>query len=86
MELLLLTQGWRRYVWNPISSFYEGQPFLTDEINGTQTLKKNTKEKQSQNSEQLIKVSGPTGNTLFVWADSLGQFTVSTDMMKGLRG
>lgn len=86
MELLLLTQGWRRYVWNTISSFYEGQPFLTDEINGTQTLKKNTKEKQSQNSEQLIKVSGPTGNTLFVWADSLGQFTVSTDMMKGLRG
>ena len=28
MELLLLTQGWRRYVWNTISSFYEGQPSM----------------------------------------------------------
>lgn len=34
LDLLLLTQGWRRYVWNAAEPEYQGQPFLTDEING----------------------------------------------------
>lgn len=86
MELLLLTQGWRRYVWGMEQSTYQGKPFLTDEIEGIQTLKRKKKGEQNQGTEQLIQISGATGNSLFTWADSTGHFTVSTEMMKELRG
>lgn len=86
MNLLLLTQGWRRYIWNKECPVYKGEPFLTDEINGIQTLKSKKKGEQNQGTEQLIQVSSAEGNALFVWADSAGCFTVGTDMMKELRG
>lgn len=85
MELLLLTQGWRRYVWNTTGSAYTGQLFLSDEINGTQTIK-SKKGQQGQDTEQLIQISGAKGNSLFIWADSTGNFTVDTKMMNELRG
>lgn len=86
MELLLLTQGWRRYVWNTINPSYGGQSFLTDEINGIQTLKSKKKDAQKQGTQQLIQISGSDGNTQFIWTDSIGNFTVDTDMMKQFRG
>ena len=86
MELLLLTQGWRRYAWNAASPTYKGHPFLTDEINGVQTIQSRKKREQHQSTEQLIQVSGATGKSLFTWAGSTGHFTVGTDMMKELRG
>lgn len=86
MNLLLLTQGWRRYIWNKECPVYKGEPFLIDEINGVQTVKSKKKGEQNQGTEQLIQVSGAEGNALFVWADSAGCFTVGTDMMKELRG
>lgn len=86
MELLLLTQGWRRYVWGMKQPTYPGKPFLNDEIKGIQTLKSKKKSEQNQRTEQLIQISGAEGNSLFIWADSTGRFTVGTEVMKGLRG
>lgn len=86
MELLLLTQGWRRYVCGMKQPTYQGKPFLTDEIEGIQTLKSKKKNEQNQGTEQLIQISGAEGNSQFIWADSTGRFTVGTDQMKELRG
>lgn len=86
LDLLLLTQGWRRYVWSTASPTYEGQPFLFDEVNGFQIIKSKKKEHQQQILNQLIQVSGPEGNSMFIWSDSIGHFTVEVDMMKELRG
>lgn len=86
LDLLLLTQGWRRYIWNMDNLIQRGQLFLTDEINGMQVLGTKKREKQKRNLEQLIQVSGSESNSMFVWADSIGQFTVKSDMMNELRG
>ncbi|MEQ3163089.1 hypothetical protein AAA214_08090 [Parabacteroides goldsteinii] len=86
LDLLLLTQGWRRYIWDMTNPAYQGNIFLTDEITGTQTVRSNKKNVNDQKSEQLIQVSGPEGNSLFVWTDSAGRFTVDQNMMKELRG
>jgi len=86
LDLLLLTQGWRRYVWNAVESDYQGQPFLTDEINGIQTLKSKKKAKQNEGAEQLIQIFGAKGNSQFIWTDSTGHFMVDPDKMKALQG
>lgn len=82
LDLLLLTQGWRRYSYNVQSP----KMFLSDEISVSQTIASKKKGEKLQNSEQLIQVSGAEGNSLFVWGDSLGQFKIDTDMMKELMG
>ncbi|WP_337940421.1 hypothetical protein [Parabacteroides sp.] len=86
MDLLLLTQGWRRYVWSADRLPYHGEIFLPDEISGTQTIGSKKKSKETQSTEQLIQVSGAEGNSVFVWADSAGCFTIDTDIMKDVRG
>lgn len=86
MDLLLLTQGWRRYVWNALEPDYQGKPFLTDEINGIQTLNSKKKDKQNEGTEQLIQIFGAEGNSQFIWTDSTGRFMVDPDKMKALRG
>lgn len=86
MDLLLLTQGWRRYAWSVEQPTYLGQPFLSDEINGVQILKNKKKNEQNKGAEQLIQISGAEGNSQFIWADSAGHFVVNTEMMKVLRG
>lgn len=48
LDLLLLTQGWRRYVWGFSQREYEGEMFLTDEIAGVQRLKSKKKNKATQ--------------------------------------
>lgn len=86
LDLLLLTQGWRRYVWDVNYPVYEGKTFLTDEISGIQKIGNKKKNKETQSSEQLIQISGAEGASAFVWADSSGNFTVGTDMMQDMRG
>ncbi len=86
LDLLLLTQGWRRYVWNAVEPDYQGKPFLTDEINGLQTLQSKKKDKPSEGAEQLIQVFGAEGNSQFIWTDSTGHFMVDPDKMKTLQG
>ena len=86
MELLLLTQGWRRYVWGISNPAYQGKIFLTDEIRGVQQLESKRKSKEMKGSEQIIQVSGAEGSSAFAWTDSTGCFKIDTDMMKTLRG
>ena len=86
LDLLLLTQGWRRYVWNAAEPDYQGGPFLTDEINGIQTLQSKKKDKQNEGAEQLIQIFGAEGNSQYIWTDSTGHFMIDTDKMKALQG
>lgn len=86
LDLLLLTQGWSRYVWDVTDTVNSGNSFLADEISGMQTIGSKKKEKETQGSEQLIQISGAEGNAMFVWTDSTGHFAVNVDMMKEVRG
>lgn len=87
MDLLLMTQGWRRYVWNITNLQPEGEPFLKDEITGHQTTSSNKKKQEKlSGSQQLLQASGPEGNAQFVQVDSSGRFVVDTDIQKVLRG
>lgn len=86
MDLLLLTQGWRRYVWNMENAPDRENLFLSDKIIGMQSIGSKKKGKRAQGTEQLIQISGADGNSMYVWADSAGFFTVGTDMLKELRG
>ena len=84
-DLLLLTQGWRRYVWEKADTAMLADCFLSDEIRGKQIIGKK-KQKELANGGQLIQVSGPSTKSQFIIVDSLGRFTVSTDQMIALRG
>ena len=86
LDLLLLTQGWRRYVWEKADTAMLADCFLSDEIKGRQILGKKKKQKELGNGEQLLQVSGPNAENRFVLIDSLGKFVVPTDLMLGLRG
>lgn len=86
LDLLLLTQGWRRYVRSANGDINHGEAFLPDEIQGTQHLKHKKNSKALQGSEQLIQVTGANGNANFVWVDSTGYFRVDTEIMKELQG
>ena len=86
MDLLLLTQGWRRYVWNIENASDNENLVLPDEIMGVQSVGSKKKGKKTQGTEQLIQISGAEGNSMYIWADSTGSFTVGTDMLKELRG
>ena len=86
LDLLLLTQGWRRYVWEKADTAMLADCFLSDEIKGRQILGKKKKQKELGNGEQLLQVSGPNTESRFVLIDSLGKFVVPTDLMLGLRG
>lgn len=86
MDLLLLTQGWRRYLWNIENAPDHENLFLSDEIMGIQSVGSKKKGKKTQGTEQLIQISGAEGNLMYIWADSTGSFTVGTDMLKELRG
>ena len=82
LDLLMLTQGWRRYVWNEENLQPLGQVVITDEITGIQTIKN----RRIQNTEQLIQVSGSNGDSELIWADEDGHFTIHPDLLKTLRG
>ena len=82
IDLLLQTQGWRRYVWEASNLQTHGSKLLSDEILGIQTIKN----KQFINTEQMIQVSAPHGDSKLIMADSTGFFTVTAYIMKTLRG
>ncbi|WP_299234292.1 hypothetical protein [uncultured Bacteroides sp.] len=86
LDLLLLTQGWRRYVWENFDETKEPAIFLSDEILGRQTIGKKRKRNDVGNVQQLLQVSGPDADTQFVMTDSMGNFAVPTEQMLALRG
>ena len=86
MDLLLLTQGWRRYIWEFNGPVYQGEAFLSDDISGVQVTGGRKKSREKQEDKQLVQVTGAEGNSAFLWTDSVGHFTIDTDRMKELRG
>ena len=86
LDLLLLTQGWRRYVWENFDDTKEPAIFLSDEILGRQTIGKKRKRNEVGNVQQLLQVSGPDADTQFIMTDSMGNFAVPTEQMLTLRG
>ncbi|MBP3517957.1 MAG: hypothetical protein J6K31_06080 [Parabacteroides sp.] len=85
LDLLLLTQGWRRYVWDKDSTLVS-LPFLSDEIQGRQVIGKKKKQKELADVSQLLQVSGPNADSQFIVTDSSGRFTVPAEQMVALRG
>lgn len=59
---------------------------MRDDVTGIQTLGSKKKSKGTGGAKQLIQVSGAEGNSTYLMTDSLGRFTVDTDLMKTLRG
>lgn len=74
LDLLLMTQGWRRYVWDrePL----EAHPLLTEELNG--------KDKRGQ--LLILKAFTAEGDTCIIMSDSIGRFSVSPMVMDQMRG
>ena len=82
LDLLMLTQGWRRYVWAEENMQSKGEPVFTDEINGIQIIT----DKAFANTQQLIKVSMADGKSELLGTDTSGYFSIDVDLMKAFRG
>ncbi|TGV03444.1 hypothetical protein [Flavivirga rizhaonensis] len=84
LNLLLLTQGWRRYVWNeqnlkaqkPLDSLY-----VKDHVEGKLTYIKKRKNRIQQ-SGVMIYNPLKEGNKTFIPLDSLGNFVLTSDHLK----
>lgn len=74
LDLLLMTQGWRRYVWDKKPS--QEHQILYDGVCG-----KDFKERW-----QYIQAFTPQSDTCMVMTDSLGRFEIDPTLMKNLRG
>jgi hypothetical protein len=86
LDLLMLTQGWRRYVWDTETFTPCGEIFLHDGVLGRQTFKSERKSKNVNGMEQLVQVFGAEGDAQFVWTDSAGYFNVEPEILRDLRG
>ena len=79
LDLLLMTQGWRCYVWNekPI----QGRPVLKDELCGRETTSNKLTSKM-----QLISAFSLQSDSCFILTDSIGGFEITPDQMNAMRG
>ena len=79
LDLLLLTQGWRRYVWN--SAPTQNLPLLTDGVSGVLTAKRDVDPKI-----QVINTFSPQGDTCTILTDSSGRFEIDPQLMVKMPG
>jgi hypothetical protein len=86
LDLLLLTQGWRRYTWESDSTISAGRPFLSDGIAGSERVGKKYQKKMPIGGVQMVKVSGSDGKSQLLWTDSLGRFEIVPSLMSQFRG
>ncbi len=85
LDLLMLTQGWRRYTWSPVSlRGYEiaKQPVIFDGITGE--VHATRKKKVIIGKHQLVEAFNPGMNnkTNLILSDSVGKFMVSATSLK----
>ena len=73
LDLLLMTQGWRRYVREDTNP---GRQILTDGISG----------RDLKHDLQYIQAISPQGDTCLVMTDSLGRFEIDPELMAYMRG
>ncbi len=89
LDLLLLTQGWSRYVWSEVAlqeNDNKNQPVIFDGIRGEVHV---TRQKQEvKGTTQIIKSFNIGNNTKtnLIATDTLGQFTVSPEILKEWQG
>ena len=79
LDLLMLTQGWRNYVWDCEPT--PNRPLLADGVSGMQVTKRNINSKT-----QIIKTSSANGDSHFVFTDSLGRFEIAPQLMEDMPG
>ena len=79
LDLLMLTQGWRRYVWDKEPT--PKHPLLTDGVNGIQVAKPEINSKMP-----VIQASSSNGDAHLVLTDSLGRFEVNAGLMEEMPG
>ena len=79
LDLLLLTQGWRRYVWDsePLSN----QLLLTDGVKGILTIRRDANSKM-----QIVNAFSPNGDTCAILTDSSGRFEIVPQQMREMQG
>lgn len=91
LNLLLLTQGWRNYVWNESNLKEQGSenPIVFDEIKSKVRLKKPKKKPKEDFEKKRITVSSADEKKgiYFIVTDTTGVFTVgSKELKKGEGG
>lgn len=79
LDLLLMTQGWRRYVWDQDPA--AGRPLLTDGVSGIETTGR-----ELANKMQLIQAFSPQSDTCLVMTDDVGNFEIDPSLMDRMRG
>jgi hypothetical protein len=79
LDLLLLTQGWRRYVWN--SEPTTNLPLLTDGVIGLLTIQRGNNSKI-----QVVNAFSPQGDTCAILTDSSGRFEIVPQQMREMQG
>lgn len=79
LDLLLLTQGWRRYVWD--SEPTPSRPLLTDGVSGMLTGKRDVGSKT-----QVVNAFSPQGDTCTILTDSSGRFEIDPQLMVKMPG
>ena len=79
LDLLLMTQGWRRYVWDsePTTSL----PLLTDGVIGMLTIQRGNNSKM-----QIVNAFSPQGDTCSILTDSSGRFEIVPQQMREMQG
>ena len=79
LDLLLMTQGWRRYVWD--SEPTPSRPLLTDGVSGMLTGKRDAGSKT-----QVVNAFSPQGDTCTILTDSSGRFEIDPQLMVKMPG
>ena len=79
LDLLMLTQGWRRYVWDNEPT--PQRPLLTDGVSGMQIAKRDINGKT-----QVIQACSSNGDAHLVLTDSLGKFEINSGLMEKMPG
>lgn len=79
LDLLLMTQGWRRYVWD--SEPTPSRPLLTDGVSGMLTGKRDVGSKT-----QVVNAFSPQGDTCTILTDSSGRFEIDPQLMVKMPG
>jgi len=85
LNLLLLTQGWRRYLWSEASLEELGslnKQVLFDRVFGTAKLRKKKKNKSEKQPVILVFNPAKVGLKRFIMLDSLGKFNLEPQHLK----
>ena len=83
LNLLLLTQGWRRYVWNQNNLGKDKKTILSDPIIGNVHLEKIAKKSKTDGQKIVMVYSPDTSKSKdIITTDSIGDFSISSKHLK----